>query len=79
MSVTAPIDALHCVLVITLAVSVGAELTVNVIDDTAFEQLPKPAAVKVIVIAPVVVGVNVGFNALALLKVPPVLDQVIVE
>ena len=77
--VTAPTDALHCVFVIALAVRVGAALTVKVIDETALVHVPRPVAVSVTIIAPVVVGVKVGFNALALLNVPPVLVQVIVE
>jgi hypothetical protein len=56
-----------------------AVLTVNVIEETALPQFPNPVAVNVTVIAPVVVGVKVGFRALALLKVPPVLDHVIAE
>jgi hypothetical protein len=62
-----------------VAVSVGAWLTVNIIEEVGFEHTPNPVAVNVIVIGPVVVGVKVGFNALALLKVPPVLDHVIEE
>ena len=59
-----------------LAVRVTAVFTVKVKEEVASVQIPNPVAVKVIVISPVVVGVKVGFNAFALLKVPPVLDQV---
>jgi len=48
-------------------------------EEDTFEHAPNPVAVSVIVIGPVVVGVKVGFNELALLKVPPALDQVIEE
>ena len=53
----------------------------RVIEETALAQVPEPnpAAVNVIVIGPVVDGVNVGFSALALSNVPPVLDQEMVE
>ena len=56
-------------------------MTVRVSKELTFEQVPEPnpAAVKVIVIAPVEEGVNVGFNELGLSNVPPVLDQEIVE
>ena len=54
-----------------LAVRVTAVFTVKVKEEVASVQIPNPVAVKVIVISPVVVGVKVGFNAFALLKVPP--------
>jgi len=77
VSITEPTEALQLVLTILLAVRVTAGFTVNVKEETASEQASSnPVAVKVIVISPVVVGVKVGFNAFALLKVPPVLDHV---
>jgi len=63
--------------VIIGAVSTIGVLTVSVIEEVALgQELSKPVAVKVIAISPVVVGVNVGFNACLLLKVPLALDQV---
>jgi len=61
VKVTAPTELLHCVPVMALAVKVGIAFTVNVIEETALAHVPNPVAVRVMVMAPVVVGVKVGF------------------
>jgi hypothetical protein len=73
---TEPTEALQLVFTSELTLRVGVEFTFKVIEETAVEHVPIPVAVNVIVIAPIVVGVKVGFRAFGLLKVPPVLVHV---
>jgi len=79
--ITDPVAAPQVVFTIEAAETIGTWFTVNIIEETAFEQVPEPnpAAVNVIETGPVVVGVNVGFRAEELSNVPPVLDHVTVE
>ena len=72
--VTEPNELLHVVFAIALTAKVGVALTVKSIAFEASEQvLPSFPAVSVSLTIPVkpVAGVNVGFRAFGLLKVPP--------
>ena len=71
-----PAELLQVELTIEDAVKVGIVLTVRTILSETFEHDPCPVDVSVNVIAPVVVGVNVGFSAWMLSNVPPALVQV---